>query len=73
MRGRWFVAGCDVSWQKSSFSGSGQDNNCVELAVSTDDRIHLRESDDPTLILTTTPARLSAFIRAIKSGDFIRP
>jgi hypothetical protein len=62
-----------VSWRKSSFSGSGQDNNCVEVAASADGGIYLRESDDPTLILTTTPARLSAFIRAIKSGDFVRP
>lgn len=63
-----------LNWQKSSFSGSGEDNACVELAAAPGGvGIHLRESDDPTLILTTTPARLSAFIRAIKSGDFIQP
>ncbi|WP_407645931.1 DUF397 domain-containing protein [Actinacidiphila oryziradicis] len=36
MRGRWFVAGRDVSWQKSSFSGGGEGNACVELAASAD-------------------------------------
>jgi hypothetical protein len=62
------------SWQKSSFSGGGEGNACVELAAAPGGvGIHLRESDDPTLILTTTPARLSAFIRAIKSGDFEQP
>jgi hypothetical protein len=62
-----------LNWHKSSFSGGGEGNACVELAASTDGRIHLRESDDPTLILTTTPARLNAFIRAVKSGDLEQP
>jgi hypothetical protein len=62
------------SWQKSSFSAGGDNNACVELAAAPGGvGIHLRESDDPTLILTTTPARLRAFIRAIKSGDFEQP
>jgi hypothetical protein len=60
-----------LNWQKSSFSGSGEDNACLELAASPlANGIHIRESDDPTLRLTTTPARLGLFIRAIKSGDF---
>jgi hypothetical protein len=62
------------NWQKSSFSGSGQDNNCVEVAASPDGRrIHLRESEDPTIILTAAPAVLGTFIRAIKSGGLQQP
>lgn len=44
------------TWQKSSFSGGGEGNACVELASTpTPTTIHLRESDTPTTQLTTTP------------------
>ncbi|MGW0575507.1 DUF397 domain-containing protein [Streptomyces sp. NPDC002920] len=55
------------NWQKSSFSGSGDGNACLELACSTPTTLHLRESETPTTILTTTPtaaAHLLAGIRA---------
>lgn len=43
------------NWQKSSFSGSGDGNACLELAY-TPTTLHLRESDTPATVLTTTPA-----------------
>lgn len=54
-------------WQKSSFSGSGDDNACVELAAAPGS-VFLRESDDPRVVLRTTPARLAAFLRTLKAG-----
>ncbi|AEW96322.1 MULTISPECIES: DUF397 domain-containing protein [Streptomycetaceae] len=56
-------------WQKSSFSEAGA-TNCLEVASSTPDTTHLRESDDPHTVLTTTPAGLGALIRAIKAGAY---
>ncbi|MFI8991286.1 DUF397 domain-containing protein [Streptomyces antimycoticus] len=56
-----------VTWRKSSFSGHGEDNHCVELA-SAGGEIRIRESDTPADILTTTPGRLGTFIRAVKAG-----
>ncbi|WP_329251333.1 DUF397 domain-containing protein [Streptomyces sp. NBC_01478] len=55
------------NWQKSSFSGSGDGNNCVELAT-TPTAFHLRESDTPTTALTTTPTALAALLHGIRSG-----
>ncbi|MGW3416853.1 DUF397 domain-containing protein [Streptomyces phaeochromogenes] len=55
------------NWQKSSFSGGGDGNNCVELA-STPHTIHLRESDDPSIALVTTPDLLSHLLHGIRSG-----
>lgn len=52
-------------WQKSSFSSAG--NNCLELAATPDHTIHLRESDDPTTVLTTTPTRLRALLDLTRS------
>lgn len=59
------------NWQKSSFSGSGDGNNCVELAAISPALVGLRESDTPATILTTTPVPITELLRAITSGRFI--
>jgi len=56
-----------ATWQKSSFSGGGEGNDCVEVAT-TPHGIHLRESDTPTTHLTTTPTPLAHFLHHIKNG-----
>ncbi len=56
-----------TNWQKSSFSGTGDDNNCVELAASPEG-LHLRESDAPRAVLRTDPHGLRALLAAVKSG-----
>ncbi|MFJ9680008.1 DUF397 domain-containing protein [Streptomyces sp. NPDC101194] len=56
-----------MTWQKSSFSGGGDGNSCVELAA-TDGLIRLRESDDPGTELAVTPAQLGRFLRGVKGG-----
>lgn len=50
-----------LTWQKSSFSGEPH-QNCLELAASPDGAVHLRESDDPATVLTTTRPRLAALL-----------
>ncbi|MFI6404186.1 DUF397 domain-containing protein [Streptomyces sp. NPDC050548] len=52
-------------WQKSTYSGDA--SNCVNIAATTPDTIHLRESDAPDVILTTTAERLRHLIRTLKS------
>ncbi|MDF9813290.1 DUF397 domain-containing protein [Streptomyces sp. SPB162] len=56
-------------WQKSSFSGADEGNNCVELAP-VPGAVLLRESDDPGVIVRTTPTALRAFLQAIRVGRF---
>ncbi|MCF4139412.1 DUF397 domain-containing protein [Streptomyces sp. Tue 6430] len=53
-------------WQKSSYSGPDDGNDCLELA-STSATLHLRESDTPTTVLTTTPAPLAHLLDAIRT------
>jgi hypothetical protein len=56
----------DHQWRKSSFSPDG--SNCVYIAANpTGSTIHLRESDEPQTVVTTTPVPLDALIRALKS------
>ncbi|OKI06712.1 DUF397 domain-containing protein [Streptomyces sp. CB02923] len=54
----------DYQWQKSSYSNEGV--NCVNIAAAPDGTARLRESDDPQVILATTPDGLAAFLAAIK-------
>ncbi|MFJ8104213.1 DUF397 domain-containing protein [Streptomyces sp. NPDC096132] len=55
-------------WQKSSYSGPGDGDSCLELA-STPSTLHLRESDDPTTVLTTTLIALANLLEGIRTGS----
>ena len=57
----------NLHWQKSSFSGGGDDEDCVELAA-TATSLHLRESDHPVTLLTPAPTALRALLTTLKSG-----
>ncbi|AVH61379.1 MULTISPECIES: DUF397 domain-containing protein [Streptomyces] len=61
------LAATPAHWQKSSFSEGGEGNTCVEL-TATPTALHLRESDDPAAILTTTPPPLAHLLHHIKTG-----
>ncbi|WP_405861558.1 DUF397 domain-containing protein [Streptomyces sp. NBC_01515] len=54
-----------IEWQKSSFSGGGDGNECVELAESRG-ALLLRESDAPGRILPLTPAPLATLLHRIR-------
>jgi hypothetical protein len=56
-----------LNWQRSSF---GNDQaNCLEIA-SEGDLVYIRESDNPTHVVTTTRTKLNAWILGAKDGEF---
>ncbi|MTE19905.1 DUF397 domain-containing protein [Streptomyces sp. TRM43335] len=57
-----------TTWTKSSFS-EGEGANCVEVTRD-GDRVLIRESDRPDEIVVTTPAKLDAFLKGVKAGEF---
>ncbi|MFF2186471.1 DUF397 domain-containing protein [Streptomyces sp. NPDC058155] len=59
----------DIDWQKSSFSGADDNQNCVELA-DIDGQIMMRESDAPDTIVGTSRETLRAFLLGVKAGEF---
>ncbi|MFE4357057.1 MULTISPECIES: DUF397 domain-containing protein [unclassified Kitasatospora] len=59
-----------LAWQKSSFSNADGGSTCVELAAEGNDVRFLRESDDPSVIVTTTTTKLRAFLLGAKAGEF---
>ncbi|MGY0018351.1 DUF397 domain-containing protein [Streptomyces sp. cg35] len=56
-----------IRWQRSTFSGGGDGNTCVEVATI-DGSIHLRESDDPGTEMATTPTALFHLLSALKTN-----
>ncbi|MFJ8507253.1 DUF397 domain-containing protein, partial [Streptomyces avermitilis] len=55
-----------TGWQKSSFSGPGDGNECVELAYG-DSAVLLRESDAPARQIAVTRDGLAALLRRIQA------
>lgn len=60
-----------IAWQKSSFSGSGGNSGCLELATG-EDRLLFRESDEPEAVLAARTLRVAALLHAIKGGGWQR-
>ncbi|WP_190024864.1 DUF397 domain-containing protein [Streptomyces hiroshimensis] len=59
-----------TAWQKSSFSGSGPDNSCVEVAAI-GGLVRVRESDEPGTVITVPPASLRTLaILPLRAGAF---
>ncbi|MET7604786.1 DUF397 domain-containing protein [Streptomyces avermitilis] len=54
------------AWQKSSFSGGLDHDDCIELAAR-QGLVLLRESDEPGTTVTTTATGLAALIRHIRA------
>ncbi|MFF8906852.1 DUF397 domain-containing protein [Streptomyces olivaceoviridis] len=55
------------TWQKSSFSGGGQGDACVEVC-NRSTHISIRDSKSPTRAILTFPARaFTPFIEALKA------
>lgn len=50
---------------KSTYSGDG--SNCIYVAATPAGSLHRRESDEPDIILTSTPPRLRALIRSLNN------
>lgn len=53
-------------WRRSSYSGGGEGNDCVEIA-ELDTRIAIRDSKNPSYATLSVPApAFTAFIDALK-------
>ncbi|MET9611806.1 DUF397 domain-containing protein [Kitasatospora indigofera] len=63
------AAASGLDFKKSSYSG--QDNNCVEVAVPGGPATYVRDSKDPEGPALVFPAEsLQAFVASAAAGDF---
>ncbi|MFF5147219.1 DUF397 domain-containing protein [Streptomyces sp. NPDC013157] len=61
-----------MNWRKSSYSGGGDGDACVEIATTVT-RIAVRDSKAPTRATLSFPAAsFTAFVDHLKSGDSSR-
>ncbi|MER5413928.1 DUF397 domain-containing protein [Streptomyces virginiae] len=60
----------DIKWEKSRYSTDAEGSNCLEVGEGEGDEILLRESDDPSVIIRTTRAKMQAFLDGAASGQF---
>ncbi|MFJ1973182.1 DUF397 domain-containing protein [Streptomyces sp. NPDC087903] len=58
------------SWRKSSYSGGGDGNNCVEIAPRPS-RVSIRDSKDPAYGTLSVPAgAFTTFVDALKDDGY---
>jgi hypothetical protein len=64
----------ELSWRKSSFSGSGGNGgNCVEVAFLPDGGVAVRDTKDRSLgAHVFTAAEWAAFVAGVRAGEFDR-
>ncbi|KAB7852742.1 DUF397 domain-containing protein [Streptomyces mobaraensis NBRC 13819 = DSM 40847] len=60
-----------ITWQKSSKS-TDSEGNCLEVSRLGED-ILIRESDDPSVVIRTSPDKLRAFITDAVENTFDTP
>ncbi|GAA0452423.1 DUF397 domain-containing protein [Streptomyces stramineus] len=60
----------ETAWQKSSFCGGGG-NNCVEIRSGAES-VHIRESERPALVLSSTRERLALLFEGVKTDRLDR-
>ena len=56
-----------MNWIRSSYSGSGQGSNCVEVG---EDLGAIRDSKNPDVEIKTNPESLRRFIKAVAESKF---
>ncbi|WP_405018188.1 DUF397 domain-containing protein [Kitasatospora sp. NBC_00070] len=55
-------------WQRSTDTGNS--NECVEARFGNDGSVEVRESDDPDIVIRTTPRKWAKFLLGAKRGEF---
>ncbi len=51
-----------LNWQKSSFSSTDGNTNCLELAAAPTGALRLRESTDPHTVISASTTALRALL-----------
>ncbi|WP_049572038.1 DUF397 domain-containing protein [Streptomyces sp. SBT349] len=58
-----------LRWVRAEVEGGG-DGGCFEVAAGEGDMIHIRQTDEPDGIVTTTRANWQAFVLGVRNDEF---
>lgn len=57
----------DLHWVRAT---DDPDAECIEIAFGEGSLVHLRQSDDPGTVVTTTRAKWDAFVLGVRNDEF---
>ncbi|MFC8263553.1 DUF397 domain-containing protein [Streptomyces sp. NPDC002917] len=60
----------ELTWVRAAPEGEEGPGPWIELAFGPDGLVHLRETSDPTNIVTTTRTKWEAFTKGVVAGEF---
>ncbi|GAA1304938.1 DUF397 domain-containing protein [Streptomyces sp. NBC_00053] len=60
----------DLAWVRAAPEGEEGPGPWIEIAFGPDDFVYLRETGDPTNIVTTTRTKWVAFTKGVMAGEF---
>ncbi|MEV0495100.1 DUF397 domain-containing protein [Streptomyces atratus] len=60
----------DLTWVRAAPEGEDGPGPWIEIAFGPDGLVHLRETGDPTNIVTTTRTKWEAFTKGVVAGEF---
>lgn len=60
----------DLDWVRAAPDDATGPGPWIELAFGADDLVYIRETGDPTNIVTTTQKKWDAFVLGVQAGEF---
>ncbi|MFI9629072.1 DUF397 domain-containing protein [Streptomyces sp. NPDC052042] len=60
----------DPTWIRAAPEGDEGAGPWIEVAFGPDGLVHLRQTGDPTNVVTTTRAKWDAFTKGVQAGEF---
>ncbi|MDT0442113.1 DUF397 domain-containing protein [Streptomyces johnsoniae] len=58
-----------LEWVRAEVE-DGSDEHCLEVAAGDGDLIHIRQTDEPDRIVTTTRAKWDVFVLGVRDDEF---
>ncbi|MEI5099165.1 DUF397 domain-containing protein [Streptomyces sp. PmtG] len=59
-----------MEWTRAAPEGAEGPGPWIEVAFGAGDAVHLRETDAPDTVVTTTRAKWDAFVLGVRAGEF---
>ena len=60
----------DLAWIRAAPEDAEGPGPWIEIAFGAGDLVHLRETNDPATVVTTTQSKWEAFTKGVQAGEF---
>ncbi len=59
-----------LTWIRAAPEDAEGPGPWIEMAYGSGDLVHLRETSDPAIVVTTTRSKWEAFAKGVRAGEF---